>query len=388
MFRKVEINIPLLDTIKQIPKYTKFLKELCVNKRKKMNGNVEVGGIVSGLTKSEDFTAGAQSLLKKCRDPRIFQSHAPLASVPLPMPFSKQKCRLTRRYGGRNILEGINLDSMETIPNDSQNKDVHAEMLSMEFGDTLVQFNIFEAMKHPTEDHSLFGIDLIDELVEEYFQLGSHNEDIDNFAERTDSIGCLGTIADEEADYDELGEIHNLFDSEDNKNDIADLGVEAELLKHEKPECSVDVEVQVAKTKKLISTQLAIIFMLGPKASNADSPSSPPPMELKPFPGHLKYAYLDTEQQLPVIIANNLHLEQEDKLLNVLRQHKKEIGWTLSDLSRINPSICMHRILMEEAAKPIRKQQRRINSTILDVVKKEVTKLLVVGIIYPILDSQ
>ncbi|RDY05401.1 hypothetical protein CR513_10769, partial [Mucuna pruriens] len=29
MFQKVEINIPLLDAIKQIPKYTKFLKELC-----------------------------------------------------------------------------------------------------------------------------------------------------------------------------------------------------------------------------------------------------------------------------------------------------------------------------------------------------------------------
>ncbi|RDX75735.1 hypothetical protein CR513_44351, partial [Mucuna pruriens] len=38
MFRKVEINIPLLDTIKQIPKYAKFLKELCMHKRKKMKG--------------------------------------------------------------------------------------------------------------------------------------------------------------------------------------------------------------------------------------------------------------------------------------------------------------------------------------------------------------
>ncbi|RDY05353.1 hypothetical protein CR513_10831, partial [Mucuna pruriens] len=34
MFRKVEINIPLLDAIKQIPKYAKFLKELCVHKRR------------------------------------------------------------------------------------------------------------------------------------------------------------------------------------------------------------------------------------------------------------------------------------------------------------------------------------------------------------------
>ncbi|RDX89801.1 hypothetical protein CR513_28423, partial [Mucuna pruriens] len=47
MFRKVKINIPLLDAIKKIPKYAKFLKELCVHKRKKMKGSVEVGGIVS-----------------------------------------------------------------------------------------------------------------------------------------------------------------------------------------------------------------------------------------------------------------------------------------------------------------------------------------------------
>ncbi|XP_070672482.1 uncharacterized protein [Malus domestica] len=33
-FKKVEINIPLLDAIKQIPFYAKFLKDLCTNKRK------------------------------------------------------------------------------------------------------------------------------------------------------------------------------------------------------------------------------------------------------------------------------------------------------------------------------------------------------------------
>ncbi|RDX87915.1 hypothetical protein CR513_30544, partial [Mucuna pruriens] len=72
MFRKVEINIPLLDAIKQIPKYAKFLKELCVRKRKKMKGIVEMGGIVSTLTRNEHLTTGAQALLKKCRDPKIF----------------------------------------------------------------------------------------------------------------------------------------------------------------------------------------------------------------------------------------------------------------------------------------------------------------------------
>ncbi|RDY11642.1 Retrovirus-related Pol polyprotein, partial [Mucuna pruriens] len=68
----------------------------------------------------------------------------------------------------------------------------------------------------------------------------------------------------------------------------------------------------------------------------------------------------------------------------MLQQHKKSIGWKLSNLPGVNPSICMHKILMEEEAYSIRKQQRRLNPTILDVVKKEVTKLLAAGIIYPI----
>ena len=33
-FRKVQVNIPLLDAIRQVPKYAKFLKELCTKKRK------------------------------------------------------------------------------------------------------------------------------------------------------------------------------------------------------------------------------------------------------------------------------------------------------------------------------------------------------------------
>jgi len=33
VFKKVELNIPLLDVVKQIPKYAKFLKEMCTTKR-------------------------------------------------------------------------------------------------------------------------------------------------------------------------------------------------------------------------------------------------------------------------------------------------------------------------------------------------------------------
>ncbi|RDY05758.1 hypothetical protein CR513_10366, partial [Mucuna pruriens] len=73
LFMKVEINIPLLDVIKQVPRYVKFLKELCIHKRKKMKGVVETEGIVSALIKHEDATTGVQQfLLKKCQDLGIF----------------------------------------------------------------------------------------------------------------------------------------------------------------------------------------------------------------------------------------------------------------------------------------------------------------------------
>ena len=43
VFRKVEINIPLLDAIKHVSKYAKFWKDLCINWRRLMG---DVGIIV------------------------------------------------------------------------------------------------------------------------------------------------------------------------------------------------------------------------------------------------------------------------------------------------------------------------------------------------------
>ena len=47
-FRKVQVNILLLDDIKQVPRYAKFLKELYTNKRKlRGDERVRVGKNVS-----------------------------------------------------------------------------------------------------------------------------------------------------------------------------------------------------------------------------------------------------------------------------------------------------------------------------------------------------
>ena len=78
---------------------------------------------------------------------------------------------------------------------------------------------------------------------------------------------------------------------------------------------------------------------------------------------------------------------EEEKLLRVLREHKKTIGWTIDDIKGISPSICMHKILFEESYKPTVQPQRKLNPSMQEMVKKEVVKLLDAGIIYPISDS-
>ena len=64
-FQKVEVNIPLLDAIKQIPRYAKFLKELCTNKKKlKTDEKIRVSENVSAIIQ--------RKLLQKCKDLGMF----------------------------------------------------------------------------------------------------------------------------------------------------------------------------------------------------------------------------------------------------------------------------------------------------------------------------
>jgi len=67
-FKKVEINIPLLDVVRQIPKYAKFLKELCTHKRRVMDKEVvNMGRNMSSLIKKL-----AVRTPQKCKDPGMF----------------------------------------------------------------------------------------------------------------------------------------------------------------------------------------------------------------------------------------------------------------------------------------------------------------------------
>ena len=117
-------------------------------------------------------------------------------------------------------------------------------------------------------------------------------------------------------------------------------------------------------------------------------PKGDPMFELKQLPDTLKYAYLYEKKIYPIIISANLSEHEEERLLNVLRKHGAAIGYTLDDLKGISPTLCQHKINLEEDAKLVRDHQRRLNPKMKEVVRKEILKLLEAGIIYPVADSQ
>ena len=164
--------------------------------------------------------------------------------------------------------------------------------------------------------------------------------------------------------------------------------LEASLVENDSENMSEEEEEYVKWMDSFGPNRRKYFESLGEGAQTpAPSVEQPPKMEKKPLPSHLKYAYLGVASTLPVIISASLTELEEEKLLRVLRDHKKALGWSLADLKGSRPSMCMHRILLEEGYKPSVEAQWRLNPTMKEVVRKEVLKWLDTGVIYPISDS-
>ena len=93
---------------------------------------------------------------------------------------------------------------------------------------------------------------------------------------------------------------------------------------------------------------------------------------LKELPSHLKYAFLEPEWANSVIISAALNKNEEQQLLRILKKYKEAIAWSIEDLKGISPSICMHKILLNDDAKTLVEHQMRLNPVMKDVVRKEV----------------
>ncbi|CAM8899972.1 unnamed protein product [Rhodiola kirilowii] len=110
--------------------------------------------------------------------------------------------------------------------------------------------------------------------------------------------------------------------------------------------------------------------------------------ELKPLPSNLRYEFLGSNATFPVIVGATLNEDETSKLVHVLKANRKALGYSIDDITGISPSLCMHRINLEENVKPSRELLRRLNPKLSEVVFKEITKLRDAGIIYSVPDSE
>jgi hypothetical protein len=181
-------------------------------------------------------------------------------------------------------------------------------IMKLSFGNLTVELNIFDISRQPFDYERARSAYAIEEIVEK-----TVNEPIVE-----DQLGtCLTTFG---GDMD----LETLLEQADTLLDL-----------------TPETETDIGETTETSSPD--------------PSPSAvePAKRELKPLPDTLKYKYLDLFESLPVIIAADLNETQEQKLLNVLKEHKA-IGWSIGDIKGISPAVVMHKIHLEENAKPSR----------------------------------
>lgn len=68
-------------------------------------------------------------------------------------------------------------------------------------------------------------------------------------------------------------------------------------------------------------------------------------------------------------INANLTLDQETKLVHLLRKYQESFAWDYLDMKGIDPQLCTHHIYIEKDARHVHQLQRRLNPHLKDVVK-------------------
>ncbi|XP_040955954.1 uncharacterized protein [Gossypium hirsutum] len=365
-FRKVEVNIPLLDAIKEIPRYAKFLKELCTRKRRLLgNERVNVGENVPAVLQKK--------VPPKYKDQGMFAISCEIGNVGIkkamcdlgasinvmPYPIYKminagplKKTGVIIQLADRSVIypEGlledvlvkvnelvfladfyiINMEDDNTtnssdillgrpfLSTASAKIDVQSGTLTMEFDGDIVKFNVYEAMSHPNSLSNISSIDSIDCLTQNYSEYHDFDE--------------LETVFYRSIDMDVLSRLEELAVIEDPLR---------EVVKH--------LETQPSLTNQgnqfeLLPSQTKMLPWI----------LQPPTLELKALPDHLKYVFLGEKDTLSVIVSNKLTKDEEESLVRVLRDYKEVIGWTIADIEGLSPSTCMHRISIEDNTKPKR----------------------------------
>ncbi|XP_070031700.1 uncharacterized protein [Nicotiana tomentosiformis] len=343
MLKQLYVNIPFTEVLTQMPAYAKFLKEILSSKRK-----------LEKITVVKLNAYCSAILQKKIPQKKLEGELGVIKSIPVSLKLADQTTILPE-----GIIEDIlvqvdkfvffvdfivvNIEVNNEVPlilgrpflcTCRAILDIYEGKLMLRVGNEKVVFQMKRMIKYPSDEasaYSCFNLDIVGKLAEKY----KLDKLVGNTIERC--ITQSSTVEDGDPEIKKEAEAL----------ETADQVVDEEELKEE---------------------------------------DSKPNMELKVLPSHLKYAFLETNN-FSMIISADLTGTQEQKLVELLKKHKKAIGWGITDIQGISPAICMHKIQLEKNSKPVVRPQRKLNKN-LEVVLKEIIKLLDAGVIFPISDSQ
>ena len=228
IFKQVKINIPLLDAIKQVPPYAKFLKDLCTIKRKhhvqkKAFLTESVSSIIQQFTPSKYKDPGCPTISCIIGNTRIERALLDLgASVNL-LPFSVYEqlglgelktTYVVLQLADRSIkvpkgivedvlvqidkfyfpVDFIVLDTEPVAQTHTQipiilgrpflatsNALINCRngILKLSFENMTLELNMFNVCMQPAEDVEVHEVDSIEELVHEYFTTTNSSDSLE-----------------------------------------------------------------------------------------------------------------------------------------------------------------------------------------------------------------
>ncbi|KAL8475059.1 hypothetical protein ACS0TY_031468 [Phlomoides rotata] len=388
VFKKLHLNIPFHEALEQMPHYAKFLKDLISKKRRieepeTVKLTVECSALLekhlpqkmkdlgsftimcdmgNGVRKKALCDLGASinlmplSIFEKLNNGELLPTSLTLQlvdrSTTIPKGIVEDVLVKIDKFVFPADFVVLDMEEDEKVPiilwrpflaTAGVVLDVSKGELTLKVGDEKLTISMYQAMKHPMDGEECKSIEVVELCVQEALEDPSYSLFLDNSNSYHDiEYECFS------------------FDCDRNLMEIEEVN---EVRKNHFGMKALREPVQGGEIKEEKKEGL------------------------KSLPEHLKYAYLEDNEKFPVIVSSSLNSFELERLLKVLCKHKKAIGWSIEDLKGINPSICMHRIRVEEGSKPVVQNQRRVNPIMQEVIRKEVLKFLDAGKIYPISDS-
>ncbi|XP_070046752.1 uncharacterized protein [Nicotiana tomentosiformis] len=353
MLSQVQLNIPLVDAIHEIPKYAKYIKDIVAHKRRLTEFET--------VTLTEECTSRVQNKLpQKLKDPGSFTIPVQIGNIDvghalcylgasinlMPLSLFKQlglgaprPTTVMLQLADRSIAypEGVIEDVLLQIGRfifladliildyeaDEQVPIILGRPL-LATGDAIIKVREGKIIMRVDNEEAVFNIYKTIQLLRHYEEISMisivevDEQLIDPSVYLDDSLEKALMLFDSLETDDEVEEIMHILDAS----------------------C---VYMQELNTFEPLNRPSGP----PPKSSIEEAPK----LELKPLPPHIQYAYL-----------------VEQTLLRVLREHKQAYEWTMSDIRGISPAFYMHKILMKEGHKPSIKHKCRLNPIMKEVI--------------------